>query len=83
MCYPGKRQEFNKKNKKIIFVCLSGVEYMSSCCGAEISHLSWRGRTVSEPGLLLQVVLIRKMGRSYSFTKAPHCSKSVHTLCDQ
>lgn len=73
-------------------MCLSRVKWMSSCCSADISHLSWWewGRAVSKPRLLQRLFLIRKVGRSYIFSSRPRlhtalneflllCVKQTHT----
>lgn len=68
-------------------VCVvSGVKCVSSW--AEMSHLSWweRCRPVSEPGPLQRLLLIRKVGRSCTFSSRPRPQSALNEfilLCGQ
>lgn len=60
-------------------VCLTGLECMSSCCSAEMSHLSrWEGGSlVSQPGLLPY----KEGGRLHIFLEAKAALNEFILLC--
>lgn len=81
-------REWESRELVLARVCLSGVQCMSSCSNAEISHLSrWEwGRAASEPELLQRLLLIRNVGRRSTFSSRPRPHSGLNEfilLCGQ